>query len=392
MTLNEVYRLGIKKFELHKPHYSENDVYELKACRDGRFYDHERGYDLLHINNWMSSFVIGLAPLFYRTEQNSEYLEYANRFKEIYARKVFNNYEDTMHDIGFLYSPYSVAMYQLTKDNEHKETAIRAAEVLVGRYREKGGFIEAWGKMGTPDAEGRAIIDSMINIQLLLWAYKETGRDIFKTVATAHADTTKKYFIREDGSVAHSYLFSLDNGKIKEESNTCGYSNGSYWARGTAWATYGFAMAARYLGSDEYFDTATALAKRYMRELEGGEYIPPWDFRLPSDKPAKGLCTQFESFWDERNPNNKKYNVDTSAAAVMACALMELNAIKRDDCYIDFIKGTLEALASDEYINNDESIPGLLSHQNGCMTYTAYGDYFLLQAIGTYLFGTDVCW
>ena len=64
MTLENIYRLGIKKFDLHAPHYSENNVYELKACRDGMFYNHERGVDLLHLNNWMSSFVIGLAPLF----------------------------------------------------------------------------------------------------------------------------------------------------------------------------------------------------------------------------------------------------------------------------------------------------------------------------------------
>ena len=168
MNPYEVYRLGIKKFEVHKPHYSETNVYELKACRDGEFYSQEPGYDILHINNWMASFVIGMAPLIYRTEKKSEYIDFANRFKDVYAKKVFDFPMNTMHDIGFLYSPFSVAMYQLTGDEEHKKTALRAADILIGRFREKGRFLEAWGKMGTPDAEGRAIVDSMINIQLLL--------------------------------------------------------------------------------------------------------------------------------------------------------------------------------------------------------------------------------
>lgn len=392
MTLNEVYKLGIEKFKLHTPHYSEDTAYEIKSCRDGMFYDHERGYDLLHINNWMTSFVIGLAPLFYRTEKDSAYLDYANRFKDIYKKKVFEAYTDTMHDIGFLYSPYSVAMYQLTGDEEHKNSAVRAAEVLVGRFREKGRFLEAWGKMGTPDAEGRAIVDSMMNILLLLWAYKQTGRAVFADVAKAHADTTRKYFVREDGSVAHSYLFDLESGDILRESNTCGYSNGSYWARGSAWAVYGFAKAAKYLNSKEYYDTAAFLADKYISQLEENTFIPTWDFKLPKDKPAEGLKTQFKSFWDESDAENKKYNVDTSAAAIMACAFMELNSIKESEKLMSFVKGSLEALSSSEYVNADLSVPALLSHQNGCMTYTSYGDFFLLQALQTYLYKTDTCW
>lgn len=393
MTLRDIYSLGIKKFELHLPHYSEDNVYELKACRDGKFYDHELGVDLYHLNNWMASFVIGLAPLFYRTERDGKYTDYANRFKEIYRKKVFDYSEETMHDLGFLYSPFSVAMYQLTGDLEHKESAIRAAEVLAARFREKGRFIEAWQKLSDESAtEGRAIIDSMMNILLLLWAHKETGCERFKEVAVAHAETTKRYFVREDGSVAHSFLFNLESGEIIEESNTCGYSNGSYWARGASWAIYGFAVAARYLQSSEYYDLSALLAEKYIEQLGENSYIPTWDFRLPKDAPAKGLCTQFDSFWNESDALNKKYNVDTSAAVIVASALMELQKIKPNTKFMQFAEKTLISLASEEYINTDLTVPAILSHQNGCMTYTTYGDFFLLQAIQMYLYNTDTCW
>lgn len=393
MTLNEVYSLGIKKFEIHKKYYAEDCVFELKACRDGMFYDHERGVELFHLNNWMSSFVIGLAPLFYRTEKNEDYLTYANRFTEIYSKKVFEYPEETMHDLGFLYSPFSVAAYQLSGNEEHKKSALRAAELLAKRFRENGKFIEAWEKISNKSVcVGRAIIDTMMNIPLLLWAHRETGDEIFKSVAVAHAETTRKYFIRDDGSVAHSFLFDLNSGNMLEESNTCGYSNGSYWARGTAWAIYGFAIMARYLNSREYYDVASRLALKYTEQFKENEYIPVWDFRLPNELPAKGLCTQFSSYWDESDPNNKKFAYDTSAAAIIACAFFELNKFQENTVLLNFAKNSLEALAADEYIDKNENVPALLSHQNGCMTYTAYGDFFLLQAIQVYLFNTETCW
>ena len=193
-------------------------------------------------------------------------------------------------------------------------------------------------------------------------------------------------------SVAHSFLFDTESGEIKCESNTCGYSNGSYWARGTAWATYGFAMAARYLNDDEYLKTAVKLAEKYIDSLGNGNFVPIWDLRLPKETPAKGLSTQFESNWDESDANNTKYNVDTSACAIMACALIELRAMIKSEKLSKFIEGSINALCSDEYINKDASTPGLLSHQNGCMTYTTYGDFFLMQALQTYLYNTKTCW
>lgn len=391
-NIKNAYNICIEKFKCHTSHYSENDVYELTECADGMYYSHEKGESLLARYNWMSSFVTGLAPLYYRTEKDQKYLEWANRFKDIYHKKVFEHSLDTMHDIGFLYSPYSVAMYQLTGDNEHKETAIKAADELLKRFEIKGNYLDAWGRMDDDTREGRAIVDSMINISLLFWAWKETGHTIYRDVAKAHADTVYKYFIRKDNSVCHSFIFDRNTGEMIEESNTCGYSNGSYWARGTAWATYGFAITARYLNDKKYYKIALSLAEKYISQIPKSEFVPVWDFRLPENKPAAGCGTVFKAYWDESKKENMKYAADSSACAVMACALMEINSFEKNEKLMTFVRGSLNTLCSDVYLDKEVSVPGILKRQNGRMSYTTYGDFFFVQALQNYLYGEKVCW
>ena len=136
------------------------------------------------------------------------------------------------------------------------------------------------------NSRGLAIIDCMMNIPLLFWAGKETGDRFFTDVAIAHADTTLHNFIRPDGSVCHAYRFDSVTGEPAEEFNDCGYSVGSHWARGTAWAVYGFSVAWRYTGLTRYRDAAVKLAECYLTQC-GENGVPVWDFRLPTDQPAR---------------------------------------------------------------------------------------------------------
>ena len=295
-----------------------------------------------------------------------------------------------MHDIGFLYSPYSVEMYKLTGDSEHKVTAVKAADELLKRFDIKGKYIDAWGRMDDDERQGRAIVDCMMNIQLLFWTWKETGHTIYRDVAKAHADTTVKYFVREDYSVCHSFTFDRKSGEVLAEFNGCGYSNGSHWARGTAWMVYGLALTARYLDDMSYYDTAVKIAEKYI-ECCGKNVIPIWDFKLPEDMPAFELSHKNDPEWDVTDPENCKYNVDTSAAAIISCAMLELNKLYKNEKLADFAKKTTERLCSC-YINKDTSVAGILGSQNGQMTYTTFGDYFLLEALTRLLHNTDVCW
>ncbi len=54
---------------------------------------------------------------------------------------------ETMHDLGFLYSPYAVMLYSITKNDKYKELAIKAAmSWQKGYIILKGKYIRAWGE------------------------------------------------------------------------------------------------------------------------------------------------------------------------------------------------------------------------------------------------------
>ena len=388
--LEEVYRACVLKGNRHMKCLCGEKLYEYRACRDGHYEKEQPGVELAHMFNWMTSFVTGLAPLLYRTEKKTEYLIWANSWKKAYHDKIFLTPLHTMHDIGFLYSSYSVAMYQLTGEEGHKQDALKAADELLKRFDIKGKYIDAWGRMDDDGRTGRAIVDCVMNIQLLLWAWKETGHTLYRDVAKTHADTTIRYFVREDFSVCHSFDFDRETGKVIRENNGCGYANGTHWARGTAWMIYGLAMTARYLQDADYYEVAGKVLEKYQENLKGS-YVPVWDFRLPENMPAFECGHADDPQWDVREPLNCRYNIDTSAAAIVTCAMIEMDRFSKDNRYRKTIRATLEELC-EKYFNTDTDTPGMLSHQNGQMVYTVYGDYFFVQALQQVLYDTESCW
>lgn len=388
--LEEVYKICVKKAEEHMRRLDTDDLYEYCECTDGQYRKQVLTVRIGEKDNWMTSFVTGLAPLCYRTEKKAEYLIWANRCKKGYHDKVFLTPLESMHDIGFLYIPYSVAMYQLTGDLGHREDALKAADEFLKRFDIKGHYIDAWGRMDDDSRTGRAIIDSMMNIQLLFWAWKETKHTIYRDVAKAHMDTTIRYFVREDDTVCHSFEFDRKTGAVIREDNTCGYGNGSYWSRGTAWMVYGLAMAARYLEDEEYYKLSVRLADKYLEQLTVS-YAPAWDFRFPEGKPAQLNRYTYGQMWDETDPANWKCCVDTSAAAIITCGLIELDKFAGDNRYEKAIRETLEELSRD-FFNDDPAVPGMLTHSNGRMHYITFGDYYFVQALQMYLYDTQTCW
>ena len=108
--------------------------------------------------------------------------------------------------MGFLYSPSCVAGYNITKNEEMKNSAISAAEQLISRYRQKGEFIQAWGELGTQESN-RMIIDCMNNLPLLFWVSNITKDKKYAIVAKKRAMTTLKNIVREDASTHHIFYF-----------------------------------------------------------------------------------------------------------------------------------------------------------------------------------------
>ena len=75
------------------------------------------------------------------------------------------------------------------------------------------------------------------------WAYDQTGDPRYYHIATKHADTAIKAFIREDGSARHIVEFDPVTGDINRSYGGQGYAKGSSWTRGQSWALYGFTLS-----------------------------------------------------------------------------------------------------------------------------------------------------
>jgi len=380
--LKIAYELCEQKFHVHMKNQPCGMPAEVSGTKNNEYYPDAVGTKLDFMYNWMTSYITGLAPLFYKTTKKNEYIIWANGFRKYYHDKVFETPLETMHDLGFLYSLYSVEMYELTGEEGHKADAIKAADELAKRFDMRGHYIDAWRKMDETGTTGRAIVDCMMNLELLLWAWKQTTNSYYRDVALLHAETTIKYFVRDDFSVAHSYNFNRETGEMLCENNSCGYSNGSWWARGTSWMVYGLSKIGNMTGDSSYIELAEKIARAYISQL-GDSCIPVWDFRLPADMPAKGCGS--EIYWDETDSANCDKNVDASAAAIMASALADIYKYTGKSDLYEFAVKSIEELC-DNYLDKNPDVSGVISHQNGQMTYASYGDYYFVEALQKILY------
>lgn len=338
------------------------------------------------IGNWTNGFFAGMAMLAWQRSGDDSFLKQLEALEPLFQAKLEGgNAGNTMHDLGFLYSPYAVALFKKTGDARWRDLALKAAETLTGRFMEKGGYFRAWGRMdeiGT-DYDGLAIIDCLMNMPLLHWASEATGNPKFHDMAIRHTDTTLANFVREDASVYHAFRFDLTTGKPDRPDNYCGHFPESHWARGTTWAMYGFALAYRHSGDRRYLHASQNITRKFISCLDE-ELVPLWDFRLsPGYPPLR----------------------DSSAAAVAACAIQELEDLEAADAEMIGVKQQLiERLLSPAYFDENPAVRGILKNgqigdgadgerhfYQAINAYTSWGDYYLMEALGREL-GLTVNW
>ena len=199
------------------------------------------------LNWWTNGFWGGIMWLLYQDTKEERYARIARRSEEKLT-KCFDMFYGLHHDVGFMFGPTAVADYRLTGNAGSKRIAMHAANLLAGRFNPAGRFIRAWNDHETEDRRGWAIIDCLMNLSLLYWAYEESGDPRFKHIAVMHADTAMKYFVRADGSVNHIVEFDSETGEMVRSYGGQGYCEGSSWTRGQGWAIYGFMISYLHTG------------------------------------------------------------------------------------------------------------------------------------------------
>ena len=285
---------------------------------------------------------------------------------------------ETDHDIGFqLMSSFGKMALDLPSDgpaglsecNEKeltpKAVLAQGAETLAARFIPEAGVLRSWNgsRWNIP-----VIIDNMMNLDLLM-VYGD------RTVAEKHALTTAANHFREDGTTWHLVDYA-DDGSILGKQTVQGYADDSAWARGQAWALYGYAQMAqreREAGNDALSQQFYGIAAK----LEG--WMLP---RLPED----GV-----PYWDFSQNDLR----DASAGAILACGFLRMWNLRdcpADDLAFAMAERILRTLASPEYLAEPHTNGGfLLKHSVGSLpghsevdVPLTYADYYFLEALMQY--------
>ncbi|RNL82372.1 glucuronyl hydrolase [Sinomicrobium pectinilyticum] len=319
-------------------------------------------------NDWTSGFWPGTLWYLYEYTGEEKWKREADRFSRYLTPLSVRSATD--HDLGFQVFCSFGNGYRLTKDTGYRKTILRTADTLAALYNPKVGTLLSWpgmtDKMGWPH---NTIIDNMMNLELLFWAGKNGGNDSLYDIALKHAETTMQNHFRKDHSVYHVVVYDTVTGKKVRGVTHQGYSDDSLWARGQAWAIYGYTMTYRETGNDKFLDFAQKVADVYLDRLPE-DMIPFWDFDAP------------------HIPHEPK---DASAAAITASALLELSGYIKDPVKASFYRESAEKmlgeLSAPEYRSNDRNTAFLLHstghYPNGSEVDASiiYADYYYLEAL-----------
>ncbi|GAA3650217.1 glycoside hydrolase family 88 protein [Flavivirga jejuensis] len=326
----------------------------------------KQDWGLVGVKDWCSGFWPGVLWHAYEYSGDASIKKGAEEFTLPIKPIAYSPAQN--HDIGFMvYCSYGNG-YRLTGNQEYKDVLLSAADTLATLYNPAVGSILSWPEK-TDEYAHNTIIDNMMNLELLFWASKNGGDKKLYDIAVSHAEVTMKYLVRADNSVYHLGEFNDITGEFIKGHTHQGYADESMWARGQTWGLYGFAIAYRETGKEEFLNTSIKLADHFLNRLpEDG--IPYWDFD------------------DPKIPNAPK---DASAATVAACGMLELSGLVKDKVlkakYEDAARNFIKILSSENYFSGDTN-QALLLHSLGHYPNNTeidvpiiYADYYYMEAL-----------
>jgi prophage maintenance system killer protein len=316
--------------------------------------------------DWTSGFYPGILWLMYEITGDNIWKIEATKFTSLLEPEKFN---DSNHDIGFKMMSSFGNGYRLTGKKEYREILIQSARTLITRFNENVGCIRSWDHHADK-WEYPVIIDNMMNLELLFFAWRETGEPVFYNIAVEHAKTTMKNHFRNDFSSWHVVSYDPQTGNVTAKNTHQGFSDESCWSRGQAWALYGYTMVYRETKNPEFLVQAEKIADYILIQpgMKEGK-IPYWDFNAP-------------------NIPNEPY--DASAGAIISSAFFELsNYSKNSEIYTMTAEKLFETLSSSEFMAALHENKGfILKHSTGSNPSETeinvpliYADYYYLEAL-----------
>ena len=322
--------------------------------------------------DWTVGFFPGTLWYLYAYTNDSIWKARAEQATGLLVKEQFNAFD---HDIGFkMYCSYGNG-WLLTHKKEYQSIIFRSAKTLSSRYSYKTGLIMSWEPDEKRDWQFPVIIDNMMNLELMMEAYKLSGDTTLQHIAISHADKTMKCHYRENRSCPHVVDYNAETGELRkfDWNNGSDDTKVSTWSRGQSWGLYGFTMMYRETGDRKYLQHAERIA----------------DFLLSHPNMPEDLVP----YWDYSAIHRSKMR-DASAAAIMASALMELSTYSaQGKKYFNAGEKQLKSLSSPEYLAE----PGthkffILKHATGNFLRNSeldgalsYADYYYIEGLLRYL-------
>ncbi len=310
---------------------------------------------------WTSGFFPGQLWLLYQATGSPQWLAAARQWTAPLASQASAPRIDPT-DIGFIIGTSFGNGYRLTGDPSYKDVLLTAGGSLASLYNSKVGAVRSWtfGPWHFP-----VIVDSMMTLGPLQWGAGHGGSSAWAGIAATHAQTVTTNLVRLDGSTYQLADFDPTTGALLSQGTFAGYSNSSTWARGQAWALYGFVQAYQTSDNPAFLTTAEDVANYFVDHLPADD-IPPWDFDAPA------------------TPTRP---VDTSAAAIAADGLVMLSTVAETSAlktsYLHDAEDILGSLSSN-YLgpaSGESVLFDGFSGVGGTNTALIYGDYYFTEAL-----------
>lgn len=316
--------------------------------------------------NWCEGFLGGMMWTFHKRTGDSVWRASAEHYSRLIEER---KHDRSVHDLGFLFWSTWKRWYDLTGEQSLNETVITAGKTMGLRFKEKGGYLRSFV------ADESLFIDIMMNVGIVFHAALESGDAELLEKAHKHCQTTRRYLVRGDGSTSHDGIFDLETGEFLRQSTHQGWRGDSAWARGQAWALYGFGTAYQLTGERGYLKTAQHCADFYIEKTSFdadapfGPGIPPNDWDGQSDR------------------------VESSAAAIAASGMLNLAKMVQDPVYAARYRNAaliiLDTLTGPEYLADDTpGWEGILKHGMyhlnkglGVDESVMWGEYFFIEAV-----------
>ena len=366
VTLDEALEIcnrNRKKWVKGIPIRAQIGVYNLFDYRNTH-----KDSEMVFSNYWEAGFGAGIFALCYEITKDKKYLE---RIATMNASLDYKKME-RKQSMGLLTIPTYYANYSLLHKEEDLKKILAASDMLFGQFTEKGEYFRCY------EDYTNFAVDCIVQLSLMHVATKLSGDDKYYKAAEKHIKTMNETVFRSDGSTYQIYWIDND-GKRVHGSTGQGHSDESCWARGQAWAMFGYAIHYGYTKNPDYL-YFYKIAANYFFDNLGENNLPKWDLIFksneePDDSSAAviAVCAALEAL--RHAPKDKEVCKLKEKADMLMCTVIDTCAISFDD-YIDglILRGT--------DVHREGSTDNCL----------IYGDYFYLEALARYLDYSNGFW